>query len=71
MKLSLGLLETVSAAFLTFSLVRRDWIEGALGFSPDGGNGAFEVFITVILVAATLYGAFLALRLWRGAFNRS
>jgi hypothetical protein len=71
MKLSLFALATVSVAFLTFTLVRVDWIETAFGVNPDGGSGALEVLITVGLVAATLSAVFLVRRVWRWAFNRS
>ena len=71
MKLSLLALATVSAASLTITLVRVDWIEAAFGINPDGGSGALEVLITVGLVAATLSAVFLARRVWRWAFGRS
>ena len=37
-----------------------DFIETIFGISPDGGSGAFEVFLFLIPVAGII-----AMRLWR------
>lgn len=49
------------AAILT--AVWPAWIEGLLGFDPDGGNGATEWWIVVALAVAAIVSA--VLHIWR------
>ncbi len=52
------------AVGIAFALLPKEWIEGTLGFEPDGGSGALELGLA--LVPICLGVALLALRylLW-------
>jgi hypothetical protein len=49
-------------AVTILTAVWPDWIEGLLGFDPDGGNGSVEWLIVVVLAVATVVVAVLARR---------
>ena len=58
----LGCVISVCAAVLLFvhreSTASMDFIERHLGFSPDGGDGSFEVMILVVSAMLIVAGAF-------------
>lgn len=57
-------IEIVLAAILGMATILTavwpDWIEGLFGFDPDGGNGATEWWIVVVLAVITIAIAALA-----------
>jgi hypothetical protein len=55
-------LATLLGAMTILTAVWPDWIEGVLGFDPDGGNGSVEWLIVVVLAIATVAVAVLARR---------
>jgi hypothetical protein len=55
-------LSVLLAAATILTAVWPDWIEGVLGFDPDGGNGSVEWLIVAVLAVATLVVAALARR---------
>jgi hypothetical protein len=55
-------LSAVLGAATILTAVWPDWIEGLLGFDPDGGNGTTEWLIVAGLAVATLVVAALARR---------
>ena len=59
-------IEVALAAFLgaatILTAIWPDWIEGVLGFDPDGGTGTTEWLIVAVLAVATLAVAALARR---------
>jgi hypothetical protein len=46
-------LAVLSGLLLVLTLVTREWIEILTGWDPDGGNGAVEWLIVVVLLVAT------------------
>jgi hypothetical protein len=55
-------LSVLLAAATILTAVWPDWIEGLLGFDPDGGNGTAEWAIVALLAVITLAVAALARR---------
>lgn len=55
-------LSVILGAATILTAVWPDWIEGLLGFDPDGGNGSVEWLIVAGLAAATFIVAALARR---------
>ena len=55
-------LSAILGAATILTAVWPDWIEGVLGFDPDGGNGSVEWLIVAGLAVATLIVAVLARR---------
>jgi O-antigen/teichoic acid export membrane protein len=53
-----------AAAMLLLTLVSHEWVEVLFGVAPDGGNGAAEVLIPVVLFAAAAASALMASREW-------
>lgn len=64
-------IETVAAivgfALLVLTLVSREWVEELTGFEPDGGNGAFEVALPLVLFAIAAAASIAARREYRRA----
>jgi hypothetical protein len=56
------ILAAVLGAATILTAVWPDWIEGVLGFDPDGGDGSVEWLIVAGLAVATLIVAALARR---------
>ena len=52
---------------LVMTLISREWIEEIFGVDPDGGSGALEWAIVVVLAIATAAAWFAAGREWRRA----
>ncbi|MEO8220522.1 MAG: hypothetical protein ABI563_07025 [Specibacter sp.] len=59
-----------SAALLILTLVNREWIEVIFGVEPDGGNGAMEWVIVIVLAVLTVLSVTLAGREWRRSVIR-
>jgi len=59
-------LAAASGCLFVLTLVWKDWLE-ALGWEPDGGNGAVEWLIAAALLAAAFVLGALARREWRRA----
>lgn len=55
----------VGFALLLLTLVSQEWIEELTGFSPDGGNGAFEVVLPLVLLAIAASSSVAAIRVYR------
>jgi hypothetical protein len=47
-----------------------DWIEQLFGWSPDNGDGTFELFLMLLAVAVVAAGILAFSRTARGAFLR-
>lgn len=47
------------------TLINSEWIEAVFGVEPDGGSGALEWAIVVVLGVAAIGSAILAQREWR------
>jgi hypothetical protein len=60
-------LAATSAALLLLTLFRKDWIEGVVGFEPDGGNGSLEWGIAIVLGAIAVVSTVAAVTDWRRA----
>jgi hypothetical protein len=46
-------LAVLSGLLLLLTLVTREWIEILTGWDPDGGNGAVEWAIVIVLLVST------------------
>lgn len=57
----------LSFASLAATLVDPEWIEAVFGVEPDGGSGALEWGLTLVLAAMALVTASLAWAEWRRA----
>ncbi|MFF5297223.1 hypothetical protein [Paractinoplanes globisporus] len=62
-----AVLASVTGILAVATLISREWIEIIFGVDPDGGSGALEVGIVVVLAAATLTFGILARAEWRHA----
>jgi hypothetical protein len=58
-------LATVSALVLVVTLVWREWIELVFRVDPDGGSGAAEWLVVVVLGAVSAVSALAARVEWR------
>jgi hypothetical protein len=47
-------LALVSLAALVLTLISKSWIETVTGLDPDGGSGAAEWAVVVVLTAVTI-----------------
>ena len=63
-ELGLGL---ASGAMLLITAVWPDWIEEVFGVDPDGGSGALEWAIVIVLVVCALTLPLMARVEWRRA----
>lgn len=61
--------ETVTAvvgfALLVLTLISDEWIEELTGFEPDGGSGALEIALPVVLLAIAAAASIAARRVYR------
>jgi hypothetical protein len=51
--LELGLAALVAVLFAT-TLAGPDWIEKVVGTEPDGGDGSFELLLTILAAVAAI-----------------
>jgi hypothetical protein len=58
-------LATVTALLLVVTLVWREWIELVFRVDPDGGSGATEWLVVVVLGAVSAVSALAARVEWR------
>jgi hypothetical protein len=58
-------LASLTAGLFLLTLVWRDWIEAAFGFSPDHHNGSLEWIVVGVLFLATAALIALARSEWR------
>lgn len=59
---TLAVLTTVLAVV---TLISREWIELLFGVDPDGGNGALEWGIVVVLLAASVTFSMIGYAEWK------
>ena len=62
-------IETMAAmvgfALLLLTLVSHGWFELLTGYEPDGGNGAFEIVLPLVLLAIAASSSIAARRVYR------
>ncbi len=63
-KIETGVAIAAAALFL-LTLISREWIEFLTGWDPDGGSGALEMGIVVVLAAIALGLSLRARADWR------
>jgi hypothetical protein len=63
-EVSLG---ATSLVLLVITAAWPDWIEAVFGIDPDGGNGALEWAIVVVLAVVTVTAPLMAASEWRRA----
>jgi hypothetical protein len=63
-KIETGVAIAAAALFL-LTLISREWIEFLTGWDPDGGSGALEMGIVVVLAAIALGLSLRARSDWR------
>jgi hypothetical protein len=54
-----------AAALFVLTLISREWIEFLTGWDPDGGSGALEMGLVVVLAAIALGLSLRARADWR------
>jgi hypothetical protein len=55
----------IGASLFVLTLISRQWIEIVFGVDPDGGSGALEFGIALLLLGVAVGSSLLALREWR------
>ena len=55
----------VGFALLLLTLVSHEWFEELTGYEPDGGNGAFEIVLPLVLLAIAASSSIAARRVYR------
>lgn len=62
-------IETMAAmvgfALLLLTLVSHEWFEELTGYEPDGGNGALEIGLPLVLLAIAALSSIAARRVYR------
>lgn len=61
-------LAVCTAALFVLTLVSREWIEFLFGVDPDGGSGALEWGIVVVLLASSVIFSAMARMEWKRGF---
>jgi hypothetical protein len=62
-----SVLGVLTSALLIITTAWPDWIERVFGVDPDGGNGAVEWAVVVVLATSTLALSLMARSEWRRA----
>jgi hypothetical protein len=55
----------IGVSLFALTLISREWIEIVFGVDPDGGSGALEFGIALLLLGVAVGSSLLALREWR------
>jgi hypothetical protein len=55
----------IGVSLFVLTLISRKWIEIVFGVDPDGGSGALEFGIALLLLGVAVGSSLLALREWR------
>ncbi|MFM2071955.1 MAG: hypothetical protein RLZZ623_2218 [Actinomycetota bacterium] len=55
----------VGFVLLLLTLVSQEWVEELTGYEPDGGNGAFEIVLPLVLLAIAASSSIAARRAYR------
>jgi len=63
-------LACLSGSVTILTLLWHDWVELAFGVEPDGGDGAFEWMLVVVLLVVTGMFSGLARFEWQRAHSR-
>jgi hypothetical protein len=56
---------SIGVGLFVLTLISREWIEIVFGVDPDGGSGALEFGIALLLLGIAVGSGLLALREWR------